>query len=274
MTKLSISKAWDETRDILRRDGKLFVSVALALVVLPTAIGALVAPPPALAGEDPPAWAPLLGLMIALIGIVGQIAMMRLALAPTVVGDAIGHGFKRLLPAFAALVLFGLALALVLAPLLIAMIGPGNLQAAASDPPPPEAVRAMLLVGLIAVAVAARFQLIMPIAAAESGGPIKILKAAWKDSRGHYWRLLAFVLLSLLLAVIVVLFIGQVMGGILARSLFGTLEPFSLGALVAGLIGGAAQAAFAAVVSVMLARIYVQVARAGEVEASVPPSGA
>lgn len=273
MTKLSISKAWEETRDILRRDGKLFVSVALALIVLPVAAGALVTPPATLSGEDSPSWAPLLGLLIALIGIAGQIALIRLALAPALVGDAIGHGFRRLLPAFTALFLFGLALALVLLPLLIAMVGTENLRSAAGSPPPAEVARAVLIVGLIAIAVAARFQLILPIAAAEPGGPIRILKSAWRDSRGHYWRLLAFVLLSLLLALIVVLFIGQVMGGLLARSLFGSLEPFSLGALVAGLVSGAAQAAFAAVVSVMLARIYRQVASVDEAEAGVPHSG-
>jgi hypothetical protein len=272
MTKLSISKAWDETKDILRRDGKLFASVALALVVLPSAFGGLVAPPPNLSGVAPPSWAPLLGLLIALIGIAGQIAMIRLALSPTVVADAIGHGFRRLLPAFVALLLFAMALAIVLVPLLIAMIGVDNLDAATNDPPPAEVLRAMTVVGLIAIAAAARFQLILPVAAAESGGPIKVLKAAWKDGRGHYWRLLAFVLLSLLLAVIVVLFIGQFMGGIVARTLFGTLEPFSLGALIAALVTGAAQAAFSAVISVMLARIYLQVAGTGDAEASVPHS--
>ena len=35
MAKLSISQAWDETRLILARDGKLIAAVALALFVLP-----------------------------------------------------------------------------------------------------------------------------------------------------------------------------------------------------------------------------------------------
>src|SRR3954469_21169370 len=35
MAKLSISQAWDETRLILERDGKLIAAVALALFVLP-----------------------------------------------------------------------------------------------------------------------------------------------------------------------------------------------------------------------------------------------
>lgn len=274
MTKLSISKAWDETRAILARDGKLIAAVALALIVLPAAVGVMAAPPPSLSAQDPPSWAPWLGLLIALIGIAGQIAMIRLALTPIVVGDAIAHAFRRLLPAFLALLLFSLALAVLLVPILIALVGADGLKAAASGTPPPDVAGAVLLVGVVAIAAFARFQLIMPTASAESGGPIKILKRSWTESRGHYWRLLAFVLLCLVLAVVLVLFVGQVMGGIVARTLFGTIEPFSGGALVAGLIGGASQAAFSAVVSVMLARIYVQLNGEGIAEASVPSSAA
>jgi len=44
-SKLSISRAWDETREIFRRDGGLLVSVALALIVLPAIVVGIVAPP-------------------------------------------------------------------------------------------------------------------------------------------------------------------------------------------------------------------------------------
>ena len=33
--KLSLSRAWDETRDVLRRDGRLIAIVALAMLVFP-----------------------------------------------------------------------------------------------------------------------------------------------------------------------------------------------------------------------------------------------
>ena len=35
MSKLSLSRAWEETTSVLARDGRLFVAVALALFVLP-----------------------------------------------------------------------------------------------------------------------------------------------------------------------------------------------------------------------------------------------
>ena len=38
MRRLSISRAWEETKSVIARDGRLLVSVALALVVLPQTI--------------------------------------------------------------------------------------------------------------------------------------------------------------------------------------------------------------------------------------------
>ena len=44
MQALSISRAWEESRALLLRDGKLYAAVALALISLPTAVAALVNP--------------------------------------------------------------------------------------------------------------------------------------------------------------------------------------------------------------------------------------
>jgi len=271
MAGLSISRAWDETKAVLARDGKLVTSVALALIVLPAMIFDLIAPPTQLSGEEPPSWVRLVSMIVALIGIAGQVAIIRLALQPPIlVKDAIEHGFKRLLPAFAALILFGFVCALLLMPVFLGIAGTESLQAAASGAVPPEVARALLVVMALFVIIGARFQLIMPIASAEPIGPIKMLKRSWQLSKGHYWRLLAFVILTLVLALIVVLYIGTILGGSLVSAAFGQIDQFSVGALIAGLISGVAQAAFSVVISVMLARIYVQLAGA---EVGVPNTG-
>lgn len=271
-SKLSISRAWDDTREVLRRDGKLITSVALALIVLPVAIGLLVAPPKALSGVEPAKWAGFVSLIVSLIGIAGQIAIIRLALGPAIsVKEAIQHGFKRLVPAFAALFLFGLAAAIVAIPLMLVIAGPDALKSAVAEQPTPALGRALLIIGLLLLAAAVRFQLIMPVASAETGNPFQILRRSWELSKGQFLRLLGFLLLSLILALVLVLFLGQVGGALIAKTLFGTIAPFSLAALITGLLSGAAQAAFAMIVSVMMGRIYVQLA--GGAEASVPSSG-
>ena len=180
MSGLSISKAWEESRAVLAHDGRLIAAVALAAVLLPQAIAGVIAPPPNLSGEQPPSWMPVLTILVALAGIVGQIAVIRLALGPaTSVGEAIMHGVKRLLPGFAAILLFALPLVVILAIVLAVISGPAALESIrAGGTPDPGIARAILLFILIAIAVSVRFQMIIPVTTAEQGGPIHILRRA------------------------------------------------------------------------------------------------
>src|ERR1700752_2891458 len=121
MSKLSISKAWEETTRVLAHDGKLISSVALAMIVLPQTIAGVIAPPPTLSGANPPSWMVVVTIAVAIFRIARRIAIMRLALGRTSVAEAIAHGGRRVLPAFAALLLLVLALAAILVPLMLLM---------------------------------------------------------------------------------------------------------------------------------------------------------
>ncbi|MFL6830262.1 MAG: hypothetical protein ACJ8D5_06540, partial [Sphingomicrobium sp.] len=106
MAKISLSRAWEESREVLRRDGRLLGIVALALIVLPGTVQALLTPPVA-EGSLPPvgAWIAV-AVVAALIGLVGQLAIVRLALGPHMtVGEAIAHGARRMPVYFASVLL-------------------------------------------------------------------------------------------------------------------------------------------------------------------------
>ncbi len=260
MAELSISKAWEQTKEVIARDGRLIASVALALVLLPETIAGLVAPPPALSGAQPPQWTSIVMILVALAGITGQIAIIRLALGPaTSVGEAIRHGLRRLLPAFGALLLFAIPLVILFTIILLAIGGPSVIENLKSPTPNPALAGAILLFVLIAFAISVRFQLMIPVAAAENAGPIAILKRSWEITAGHYLRLLAFLMLVALTA-IVVLLVAQFTGGIVAKAFFGNVDAFSLSALVVALTGAIVQTGFTIVFSTMLARIYAQLA--------------
>ncbi len=271
MSKLSISKAWEESKAIAARDGRLIGSVALALLLLPQAVAGVIVPPPNLSGQQPPQWAPLLSLIVACIGVVGQVAIARLALGPAAsVGESIAHGLRRAGPALLAIALFAFPLAILFVALVALIAGPGALQAFSGGEPTPGLAGAILLGMVIALAIAVRFQMIVPAAASESGGPVRLVRRSWELTKGHYWRMLAFLLLVLGLAVVLLL-TSLSIGGILGRVAFGDIKPFTVGALVVALVSGLVQAGLTALVSVMLARIYVQLA--GGSGASVPSSG-
>ena len=269
MHRLSISRAWDESKAIFARDGRLFVAVALALVVLPAIVVGLAVPRPE--SQDVGALAQILQLLASLIGIVGQLALIRLALGPaTTVGGAISHGARRFPATFGALLLMVLGLAVIVVPVLMAFTAAGVIESpTAATTPTAAGASVILLLILVVFALAVRFMLTVPVASAEQGGPLTIVKRSWSLSKGHYWRLLALMLLLVLTAGLLILTAGAI-GGILAAIISPDLEPFSLGELVLDLFAGVAQGAFTILSSLMIARIYAQLAGGAEVETTVP----
>lgn len=269
-SKLSISRAWDETREIFRRDGGLLVSVALALIVLPAIVVGIVAPPEP--GVQASGFAQILRLIAALIAIVGQLALIRLALGPsTTVGDAIGHGARRFLPALGAIIILVIIMAVIIIPTMAVFALLLGADPSQMDARSPQMGLLILIMCLIALAISVRFTLLSPIASAEAVGPLVIVKRSWDLTKGHYWRMLGLVVL-LLIAALALLLIGGLIGGLLARLVSSDIEPFSLAALIVSLLAGLAQGAFSVLASVMLARVYSALAGGGA-EASVPSSG-
>lgn len=268
MRGLSMSRAWEEAKSVIARDGRLLVSVALALIVLPQAIMGVVGLP---TEPEAAALSRLVYLAVVLIGLAAQISLNRLAIGPSVtVGGAIGRGFARLIPLVAAFVIFVFALVLVMMTIAVPLSAGGLVTLPGAGHPPP-AWLLLLMIALLAIGFAI-FQLSIPVAAAERGGPIHLFKRSWQLARGHYLQLLGFVALVI---------VGVVILGLATRSVFGSLVILALGkpvagsmsALVLGLIAGIVQAAFTVVTAVMLARIYVQLVGRAETDSGVPISG-
>jgi hypothetical protein len=268
MRALSISRAWDEAKAIMVRDGRLLATVCLALIVLPEAVLWVVGLPAGVQGMLVPK---LLYLLVILIGLVGQLALNRLAIGPSItVGGAIGRGFRRLWAVIVAFFILavGLFIVLLVVALILRLAGVA-VQPGVSGAPPPIVVVLMLIVGPLSLAIC---QLFIPVAAAEDGGPIRLFSRSWALGRKEYLRLLGF---------IVVVFFGIAIATIAAQYILGSALVLTLGRPVAGslsalLLGvglGIVQAAFTLVSAVTLARIYVQLSGYGEAEATVPTTG-
>ena len=108
-----------------------------------------------------------------------------------------------------------------------------------------------------------------PVASAEAVGPVGILRRSWELTRGHWWRLFAFFLIFLIGALVGLAAAGM-MVNILAKLIFGSVDPITVGALLVALVTQIFSAAISVLLMVMLARIYAQLAGGG---ASVPSSG-
>jgi Membrane domain of glycerophosphoryl diester phosphodiesterase len=266
MPKLSLSVAWDEAKAVLARDGRLFLAVALALFVLPGLI-LNVTMPVAEPGKFPPAGSWMgVALVAGLISLVGQLAVLRLAMEPHVaVGEAIVHGLKRLLPYVAATLCW-------LAPILIAgTLLYGILEANQAKPSVVAALALIALCVLFAF-LAVRLMLSSPVASAENIGPIAILQRSWQLSRGNWWRLFAFLLLFGIAALCLLLAVESV-ATLLVRTFAADAGPRSVGGLLISIISQMVSAFLSVTFFVLLARIYVQRSGTGAAQASVPSSG-
>ena len=268
MSRLSLSNAWDESKAIFARDGALITAVALALFVLPEIIVGVVSPPTIAQSTG----GRLLALVMAFVGVIGQLAVIRLALGPsTTVGQAIAHGFRRFPATLGAVFIMICGIGLILIPVLMVLLMAGLIEMPVQGQPAPPSFATVLLVLVIAcLFIAVKFIMTVPVASAEEAGPLAILKRSWRLTSGHYWPLFGVELL-LLVAAVVLLLSAQFVGGGLAVAA-GEVRPYSLSALVLSAFMGLAQAVFTVLASVMLARIYAQLAR-GDAAVSVPSSG-
>ena len=271
MTKLSISRAWDETAAILKRDGGTLYLIAFGLCALPQVLMQAVLPAP-----SPDVSRSLVSLLLFLaslaIGTIGTLAITSLALGrETVVGRSLKLGARRFLSLLGATVLL-LAALLVVSAILTALFGltPEN-AFTADNQPTPRASAMVLLVLFIALLIGTRFLLTTPVAAGEEGGSFAILRRSWALTAGNYWRLLGFLLLIGVAALAFTMAV-TVVSGILIAAIAGPPAPGSPGALTALLIASAANALFVVCFSVLMARIYAQLSGNAAGVAGSPPA--
>lgn len=271
MANLSISAAWDESKAILAREGKLLASVALALVGLPALVSGLVSPQSVPAG-DRSLSGDLLVIVTSLIALAGQLALIRLALGPSVtVGGAIAHGLKRLPIYLVSGILIMIALLVAAIPFVLILAALG---VPLDETMKPSGTVALLAILYVAVALFVGVRMIMagPVASAEHVGPVAILKRSWALTDGNFWRLLGFLAAFFVGAMVVLLAIGAAVG-VLIGVAAGRIEPMSGSALVVALVQALLNAIITTVFAVMLARLYVQATGGGEAQASVPRTG-
>ena len=264
MTKLSISRAWDETRAVIARDGSLLTTIALALFVLPGVLSDVVTPA-APSGELPkPGYWIVVTVIALLVALVGQLAVIRIAIGSGLtVGEAIRHAAQRAPFYLAATLAWVLPVVLVVA-ILAVQVGPPT-------SPSPTAVLALLVLACAALWFAIRMLMTSAVASAETAGPIEILRRSWILTRGHWLRLFGF-FLGILIAGVVAVAAVTAIGGILAKVIFGGVEPLTVGALLVALLVQIVSGAVSVILMVMVARIYVQLSGEGAA-VRVPTSG-
>lgn len=257
MARLSVGKAWEEAVPFVRREAHLMLPVALLFLAVPVAIFNQMLPADLLTamtsanGRLPPLpnsillAAPIMLLLLQ----AGALALLALALKPGIsVSEALNLAVRRLpimvcawLMLFAAM--FAFAVVISIAGSLIGLIGGAALGA-----------KLALLVIIAAVAYCGvRMTLLNAVVADGTLGPLASLKASWGLTRGDFWRLFAFFVLSFLVGEILGLALGSVFG--IAGGLLGGR---TIAVLLSSLVGTLIQSGVQLYVLTMMARLYRQ----------------
>lgn len=271
MASLSISRAWEEAKARIAADGRLMAIVSAALVALPTLISEVVSPRSA--GSEGGMFEACVVLAATLFTIVGQLAIIRLAIGPTVsVAEAISHSFRRLPYYLVAALLILLFFCILAIPFGIVLL-------VAGIPLDKDAIGASGLAALlgllflaIAIFVGTRMLMSSPVASEEEIGPIGILRRSWDLTNGHFLRLFGFIAMFILGAGLAVMAISWC-ATLVAVVLVGPVTRLSASALVVALVDAIVTGAATVVLAVTLSRIYVQLAGGDKFDISVPTSG-
>ena len=267
MANLSITQAWNETVEFVRREAGLLFPISFMLVSLPNALMEALRPPPVLPGQLPEAglWVLLIPVIV-VAAIVGNVAISYLALRPgSSVGEALRRGLARMPALLAAAILIGIVGAILF--FIIAVISflvvPGALAGSQSGVPTQATINALLLTIVILLPFllyfGARLMMSTPVAAAESGGPFVLIGRSWTLTADHVWKLIGFLLL---IAIAVLVIVGAIaaVAGILFALVAGPITPGSTSAWLVIVVMSLVNMVVSAYLTSLVARIYAQLA--------------
>lgn len=260
MAKVSVGRAWEDTKAFLSGERRLVVPVALALVTLPLATFRLVAPAvndlKALLAGDVPAWALVMLYAVLFVELVGLATLIRLAIGKAEsLGTTLAVAIPRTVMMLIALALLILAFGLFLTIALIPFAG--GAAATAPGAIPPGLARVSLLVTVAMFLFLFRLILLIPAAAVERGGPLALIKRGWQLGKGNGLRLVATMGLVLVASIIANMALVMIVG-LIAKLALGSVSGPTLGGLLIALASGLLSALVVAIQAGLLASFYRQ----------------
>lgn len=254
---LSLNRAWDDTQRFIKREAALVVPIALALMVMPSALFELVAPERATAETAPGPW--LLALPVfALFTLLGSLTITRLAFMDGLsVGEALSVAARRLIVAIGASLLLLVAAMLAMMP--IAPLLPTAPGAAANIGGGAALFMMVYASALFAGAffLFVRLLLVNVVIMAEPVGPIEALKRSFRLTNGYFLPFMALLILFLI-ASLVVGGAVSLAGGAVFVGLGRIVGMENIGRALLALASGAVSAALSVYFVVMLTMIYRQ----------------
>jgi hypothetical protein len=269
---VNMGNVWDRTTEFLSDNAGAILPIAALAILVPQAITTLIKQP---GGPINPALATCLAIVLMVPTFWGQLAITALALDPDAGrGGAQSVATRRLPQAIAATLILFVGLAVLAAPIPVALVASGvDLQALmAGDPAAGAAITPGiagfvglygLAVALIAIVVSIRLSILLFAVIAAEGGIIAALRRSFAMTRGIVWKMIGVYLLFSVVFGAGYLAVTSVFG-VLFKLVAPGAGPLGIGAIVVAIVGGLLTACYYALVAGFSAKLYLAAVAARE----------
>ena len=261
---------WDRATEFLGDNIARVTPIALALIFVPASINDAIAPL-GTANPEMQTGISIAGLVFAIVSILGQLAIMALALDPgRTAGAAVGAALSKLFLGVLITILLLLALIFALIPLVVIVASAGldmsgfatNDQAAISAAIaqlPPSLIWTilgyMLAWAVLSIWVSARLTLAYPALLDQNLG-MGAISGSWMLTRGLVMKIIGVLLLYVIVSGVAALAAKAAFGGVLGL-IAGGAEPGSVASVLTSVAVGAVGTAFAMLQAAFIAKLYV-----------------
>lgn len=273
---VTMSAVWDRTTEFLSDHGGAVATIAAATLFAPAVVDGIIAPLKPTAGTGGQLGLALISLAMSLIGVLGQLALIALALDPAIGrGGAFRLARKRFWPMIAVSVVLLIAVVVLFLPPLFLFASNGiDLDAMQQGVAPNVAPSSMLIIALYIIVLTpilfwltARLAPIGGVVVAERLG-LGAIRRAFALSRGLALKLVGVLILYAVVALVAVLAARTVIGSV-ARILLDGRGTLDAATVITAIAVAAVSAALTAVATVFAAKLYAAcVGRAGLVPAA------
>lgn len=261
-----MGNVWDRAVEVLRGRAGILGPIAALAIFVPAVVGnaanAFVTPGTASASLT----AGVVGIVLALVSIWGQLALLAVASDPaTTRDDAVRTATARLLPAIGIVLLLGLVFVLAAIPLVLILMraGVNFAQAGAMQPAALGAMPAgtggalslyVLVMVVVCLFVGARLLLLNAVIVNERRGIGSILRSV-RLTAGMTWRIVALLLLFAVVLLVPTMAVQAVVG-VVARLVLGG-DAIATVAFLASSAGAVVTTIFSVIAAAFTAQLYV-----------------
>ena len=272
---VSMSSVWDRTAEFLSDNLRAVFTIAAVSMFVPTAVSAIVQQAAVGAGPGVKLIAAVLAVVLALVTMVGQLAIAMLAIDPLRDPRGTLGAAGRRLPALIGVSLaLGAALIVAFLPLVILLgldgFDPTAMEGGAMPPLSGASIAAIVLYLLVGLPVlcwlGARLAVVTPIVAVERRG-LGAIAHGYRMTRGHAGRIFGILLLIVVVGGVVALAVKLVVGTVL-RLAIGGGSGFDWALALTAVAAAIVSTALSVTLTAFVAKLYVALAARSEAAAN------